>query len=508
MAQAPAARDAGTEYQAWVFWDEACRLFASHAKVAQVGYEHGDKRAFDDVTVSYSTSVPDNMGGYVTADYRQVKFNVDHTKVLTTGSLTDPDAINASSISLLKRLADAKVKVDQAGVKARFIFEATRPIAHDDPLAELVDKMHGGALRLEKLFTGGERSAMGKVRADWAGHLKLSDENELREILRPLRIVEAPPELQTRRRQVIDKLALHGFEVPGDDKTDSVYDVLIQKWSREGGLSSFTKESLEKLTKNEGLWRGVRWRTDRTDIGIRSFTRGSELLDDNTVALLPLESQFDGRRLRADKRWEVDIVPSVRDFIAANTKRGGAYTVHLASHASIAFLAGYQIDPKRGVDAAVSQPSRSGLSLWEVTSLPETLPPLNVSERPIGTGPSVAAAISITHSIVNDVETYVKRASLGVDRILEIRVPLPAGHAVRDGAHANALAALIVNALKEKRSAQERAAQPLHLFYAGPNGLYFFVGQQSRGLGTIQLYEHDFERAADDYEPSITLTPM
>ncbi len=104
MTTAVVARQHGDDYQARVFWLEACRLFSRYSKVARVGYEFKGIKSFDDVAVIYSTPIPDERGGTVTADFYQAKYHVDLKGSLTWEALIDPDAIGATSVSLLERL--------------------------------------------------------------------------------------------------------------------------------------------------------------------------------------------------------------------------------------------------------------------------------------------------------------------------------------------------------------------------------------------------------------------
>jgi hypothetical protein len=98
------ARQHGDDYQARIFWLEACRLFSRHSKVRRVAYEFKGIKSFDDVAVIYSSPIPDERGGTIIADYYQAKYHVDLTGSLTWKALIDPEAIGASSVSLLERL--------------------------------------------------------------------------------------------------------------------------------------------------------------------------------------------------------------------------------------------------------------------------------------------------------------------------------------------------------------------------------------------------------------------
>ena len=102
MARAVSARIQGDDYQLRYFWLQVCRLFQTHTKVATVGYEVADARAFDDVVVSYNPPVNNDRGGVITTDYFQLKFHVSQDDAIRFDSLMDPQFIGATRDSLNK----------------------------------------------------------------------------------------------------------------------------------------------------------------------------------------------------------------------------------------------------------------------------------------------------------------------------------------------------------------------------------------------------------------------
>ena len=90
MAHSVGARTQGDDYQARVFWLNACRLLLPEQRVTRVVYEHSETRFFDDVVVFYDSDAAGERGEYSRADHYQVKFHVDHSGCFTYQSLTDP----------------------------------------------------------------------------------------------------------------------------------------------------------------------------------------------------------------------------------------------------------------------------------------------------------------------------------------------------------------------------------------------------------------------------------
>ena len=126
MAKAIAARIQGDDYQARFFWLQICRLFQTHTKVVQVGYELNDFKSIDDVVVIYSPAISDGRGGLTSNDYFQIKFHVTQNGVITCQSLIDPKFIGATSFSFLQNVMNAHGKNKTKKINCRFIL-VSRP---------------------------------------------------------------------------------------------------------------------------------------------------------------------------------------------------------------------------------------------------------------------------------------------------------------------------------------------------------------------------------------------
>jgi hypothetical protein len=301
VTTAVVARQFGDDYQARIFWLEACRLFSRYSKVARVAYEFKAIKAFDDVAVVYSSPIPDERGGRVAADFYQAKFHVDLKGSLTWEALIDPEAIGATSVSLLERLHDAVT--DTAGTGARFNLISAWPIHPDDDLAELVSRRNG-ELRLEKLFDETtDRSAKGKIRKAWRERLRLKTDDELKQIVTPLRIHAPYRTLDDLRKELNFRLEFAGLKPVDDGHVGHLYDDLIRKL-HGNGTHDFDRDALRTCCAGEGLWLGRETEvSDRIPIGIRSFLRFAEHLEDQTAHLLCLLQYFDVRHIRDAASW-------------------------------------------------------------------------------------------------------------------------------------------------------------------------------------------------------------
>jgi hypothetical protein len=504
VTTAVVARQQGDDYQARIFWLEACRLFSRYSKVARVAYEFKAIKSFDDVAVVYSAPIPDERGGTVTADFYQAKYHVDLKGNLTWEAMIDPATIGATSVSLLERLHAAVT--DHAGIGARFNLISAWPIHPDNDLAELVSRRNG-ELRLEKLFDGTtDGSAKGKIRKAWRERLKLETDEELKKIVTPLRIHAPYQSLDTLRKELNFRLEFAGLKPVDDGHVGHYYDDLIRKL-HGNGTHDFDRDALRACCEGEGLWIG---RTpevaDRIPIGIRSFLRFAEHLEDQTAHLLCLLQYFDFRHIREAASWQRDIGPQVKVFLSSKTGRNDRYLLHLDAHTSIALLAGHVLDMKSGVDVALVQRGAGKTAIWESNAVPPPSSPVVTSrlEAVHDGSPDLAVALSVSNEIAPEVVEYAKKNLPTVSKVLAVTVTANPGQlAVRDAAHAFQIAEATVGAIRANRPA---AGGTIYLFSSAPNTAMFFFGRMTTGLGRIQLYEYLFEAGIPSaYVPSITL---
>jgi hypothetical protein len=253
VTTAVVARQLGDDYQARIFWLEACRLFSRYSKVARVAYEFKGIKSFDDVAVFYSSPIPDERGRSINADYYQAKYHVDSRSNLTWEALIDPEAIGASSVSLLERLNFAASDSGSSG--ARFNLISAWPIHPENGLAELVSRRNG-ELRLEKLFDGTtDASAMGKIRKAWRERLKLKTDVDLEKMVTSFRIHAPYRSLDDLRKELNFRLEFAGLKPVDDGHVGHLYDDLIRKL-HANGTHEFDRDALRSCCEGEGLWIG------------------------------------------------------------------------------------------------------------------------------------------------------------------------------------------------------------------------------------------------------------
>jgi len=512
MANAIIPRQQGDDYQARFFWLQACRLFQPHTKVARVGFELSRVKSFDDVVVIYNEPLCFERGDKVGADYFQVKFHMSQAGAFTCDTLIDPRFINATSVSLLQRLYDAQRVFAPDGIGCRFIIVSPWVTHPDDPLAKLVSN-NGGELRLNILFDGTtDGSMMGKVRKKWREHLGLVDDTELAAVLRPLRIFEKSPTLVGLSEDLNKQLDSLGFIPVEAGRAVHPYDDLIKKLLAQGS-NEFSRDELHEIARREQLWRG-RNRDNGKDpapIGIRSFMRWAEHMEDETEDMLCLVRHFDNRNIRDQELWQGAVLPEVLGFMSKHAKPGRTAHLMLDAHASIAFTAGYCLESKSGADIVPIQRTRTGLQVWRPDPAATSCigAGWSYSDQELQTeGHDVAVALSVTHDVLEDVKDFVLQELPQVNRIMAFCVEPRLGPAsVRDATHALALTQELAAKLKA-RTREERSAR-LHIFAAAPNAFTFLLGQLAKGFGPCTMYEYDFEtNAPGAYQASVSFPPQ
>ena len=487
------ARQQGDSYQERAFWLKTCRLFRRHTKVAQVGYEVPDIPHFDDVAVLYSEPIPDAHGEPISADYYQFKWHADQAGSLTCDAMIDPSFVRSKKTSLLQRLHGAVKATAAQSQRARFSLVTTWGIDANDPLAKLMSGKDS-EVRLDVLFGSSPSNRFHKVRQEWTDHLDV-DEDELRQILSRFRICASSPALDRLTRTLSDNLASVGLSPIEYGKRSNPYDSLIERLHAESRYM-FTAEDIQDICEQEDLWVGTNMEHDTPVVGIRSFLRFAEHIEDEVDPFLDLVSLFDGRQILASEYWSTEVGPRIQEFICGEVIPLGRFRLQLSAHSSIAFAAGYELDPKSGVEVTLLQNSAGGSSLWEIPATSAarredlwTVTDLDVNPK----GRDVGIVLSATHNACPEVLDYVNSHLPQLGRLLVFTVQPDVGPtSVADGHHAWGLAQEVVNVVQEK-CPRHAAMAPLHLFSAAPNGLMFFLGRLARNIGPVQLYEHPFE---------------
>jgi|SRR5262249_63380 len=497
MVYAVGARTQGDDYQARFFWLNACRLLMPNSPVVRVVYENPDTLYFDDVAVYYNCDVAIERGDHCKSDHFQVKFHVDHSGRFSYQSFTDPAFLGVKKMSLLQRVQNF---VSFNNDPYRLFIVAPWGIEDGDPLNNLVS-CTGGEIRLRKLFSDDTR--MKKVREHWAKHLNFTEDEALMRSVKPIRMDINYLTSENLRSRLNDRLHSVGLKTIDDSHHHNPYDDLIRKL-QQGEKISFTKEELIDLCKKEGLWVGQK-QQDSVRIGIRSFVRLIEHMEDETAQLLSLDDLFDEREINVESSWN-EIIPARLEEFVGTLKNGVSYELRLDAHSSVAFAGGRCLHTKRGIEVGTIQRILGREVLWKPALDTQTVSPEAVwkidSRMLQEDSKDVALALNVSQDATDDVLAYVqKRPEIRRVVILSV-LPAIGSTAIKDANHCLQLAQA-VSVIAKQRSGAEREGV-LHIFAAAPNGFMFLLGQLSQGFGRTLLYEYDFDsNALGAYKPSI-----
>jgi SMODS-associated and fused to various effectors sensor domain len=504
MADAVMPRWHGDNYQARIFWQNAFNLFDPSSCVVEVTFEANGPKAFDDVVVKYDPPVARSGPERVSAEYHQVKWHVEYGGRFGFEDFIDPAFIGAKTFSILERLQGARRTAEPT---SRFAFITTYRIKDGDPLAEIVSG-HDKSLLIERLFDGTtDTSRMGRIRKLWREHLKLGSNDELRDLVRGLRVLEGHLSLEELRSQINLRAQVVGLLTCSDANSDFRYDELARQL-KVRRLNAVTRETLEKLCREEGLFVGRPADTDPfLRIAIRSFLGpAADIVGAMPQNTLLLTDDFRQRYLRDDLDWQRDIRPKVETFLRASVTQSVCLRLILDAHASIAFLAGSVLNLKSGVQVELIQKGRVGSRTWRADDGSAARGQrFSVTVDRVGAGVELAATVSISQAVEAQARAYVASRLPNVGRIISFALPMgPGQQSVTGGEHASVLAEQFANVVRSLKVDDPDAM--VHIFAACPNSFLFFLGQHAQGIAPCIVYEFDFDRRSNKtYQPSFII---
>ena len=494
----------GDDYQARHFWHHALDLLDSNSGVETVAYEWKEAKSFDDVAIVYDPPRGQSHKRPLSRHFKQVKWQAIRSKRFGYADLVDPAFINASAVSLLQRLQEAK---QGGGPTTRYSLVTTARITDGDPLSELVS-VEDGVLRLDKLRVGkGPASKMGKVRKLWRNALSLSTDDELFATLEDFAVLDGQPDMEAMRDAVSTKARSVGIHTPralaaaSDFRFDSLARQMIKR-----DIQIHDRRSLVQFLADEGISVAPTVFTESSfdHVLVRSFDRlATDISDFEVKNILTLLDLFDGRYLSLEHDWRA-ITQKVSAFLRERAKSMQAMRLTLDAHASIAFVSGRVLHLKSGVRPELVQNGRKGPEIWhaEDGSNAGSAGFVFGSEK-LGAGRDLAVAIGVSRSTVDDVKSYVSKSKASIGTILTCALPVgPHQAGVSGGQHAAALTDQIATRIRELRASMN--IETVLLFVSAPNSFVFYLGQQAQAIGKHQMYEFDFDgEQGGSYIPSV-----
>lgn len=498
MANAVEAGWHGHDYQARFFWIHASALRnPEQSHVVEVSYEADGPKAFDDVIVRYDPPRTSTGPHRIQVDHHQIKFHVTVGGRFGFRDLTDPAFIGATSFSILQRLEQAK---RTAPSHSAFTLVTIDQIADNDPLKDVISATDH-ALRFDKLFVGGDRSRMGKMRKHWRDHLKLPSDEDLREVLAGFHITSGYKSLSQLREEVNLKFQVSGL-ITCHDTSEFRFDAAARALKVKG-INKLDRAGFEAWCIEEN-W--IKAKTDPafTNVALRSFSDGpADHLDATPENTLSLLQHFDARHLLPGGDWRTDIQQLVEEFLKGVKQRTKRVRLYLNAHSSMAFLAGTIFALKSGIEVELVQRTRASTSVWRSDD-DSAGPALNTELTTLSDKNDIALAISLSRNAVEDVKEFISRSLPDVGKVLHLSPMTGTGQAsVTGGYHAALLADAVAEAISATRL--PLGAQ-IHVFTAAPNAFSFFLGQHREAMGPCVLYEFDFSGKIDrSYHPTFRI---
>ena len=508
MANANTASKDGDKFQARQFWLKAARLLDSGSSIERVGFERGPK-GLDDIFVEYAhgNEPKDHTGNPLKREYLQCKWHVQPGS-FGYADLIAPEFINATSKSFLQRARDAQLAQAPDGFGIRFKLLTNWPIEPTDKLSPIINN-RSGALRLNKLFDGKtDKSHPGNIRKVWRDHLDI-EESELHQFAHTLAFGHAPESLDQLRERLDETLSLVGLKRFPLNESSLVYDDLPFEWMAQG-KTEFDRDTFRSLCASENLLDKPKAAPSKA-FGIKSFEHAFDRLEDRCEMVLDFVPNFDERYIHDSSEWARTLYPELYSFLQkAFTHTNSKIRLALDAHSTLAYAAGSIVNIKSGRDIELEQRTQ-GSHIWSAQDCkPDpSWAQLNSNITNIsGDSTDLAVALCITHDIAKDVEQYIRSSLPSIKRVLELRPSCgPGSLVVKSGRHAFDLAEATKEAIRHAKH-EAPDCRNIHLFVAAPNSLCFFLGQQQIAIGSVQLYEFDFDQQhGGSYEPSLAL-PM
>jgi hypothetical protein len=210
-------------------------------------------------------------------------------------------------------------------------------------LAELLSTKEG-EFRLEKLFDGTtSKSKMGMIREALIRHMQFESSQELENVLATFRIIintGTEYDLIVRLNGLLAAVNLKPIDI---STNVNPYQQLIQTWTNKD-IKTITPSFVIDECKKADLFLKQEEITARL-IGIRSFYRWAENMQDETETMLCLVECFDGRFLKEGFDWET-VCNRIEQYIQENLDTKSTYNMFLDTHLCISFYAGRFLNPK------------------------------------------------------------------------------------------------------------------------------------------------------------------
>lgn len=498
MGNSTAAWESGRIYQEMVFWKYAVQMLGN-SDIKKIGYEYDKIKSFDDVVVIYKKGQP-FRNDYINTDYIQVKFHMMQSNAITMKNLLDPKFIDASKNSFLQNVVNAYRKNKADFSKSRFILYTVWKIKDGDILNKLINN-RDKTFELKILQKGKtEKSEMGALRKQLCDKLSVNEE-ELLDILGQICIRDGQED-QKNLEDLLNREFAHLNLIRWNGGGNTYpYCGLLHDWNKNG-INLIDAEKIRTYCYKNNLFI-----TDNNVVNIlvKSFQPYPESNDNWADKCLDLTSILDKRELKPGYSW-TDLFVHSRSFVHKELNHETEYHIALTTSIPVSFMLGRIFNPKSGIHIVPFQRTAEGLANWGRNAAEEqeySAFEVSTEEELCAEGNDMAVCIGVNHKeMANIVKEFMISSQLKIGIYQSFSLESSDIYSVKNGTHAWQLAKQ-VNGEITKHSGFLRKGK-LHLFYAGPVALIFYLGMQSIMYGDIQFYEYDAEKTHENtYYPVI-----
>ena len=232
-----AAAVRGDDFHHVVAWLWVCRMLDASETILTVSVEDAEGGAFDDVVVRR------RVGGNV---FIQAKSSNYGNKIIDGDRLLTAAAPRGKSP--LRRFYDTYLRLSESGEQFTLELWTNRGFDHVNPLlGGLLDQKHD-KIATDQVLAAGTRSAVGKERDAWAGHLGVSVA-DLARFLDTVRWKQTGSELDVRE-QAKPLMRLAGLR--SDDGAVGIGINVVRGWVSDG-LSARTAADVGRCVAEMGL---------------------------------------------------------------------------------------------------------------------------------------------------------------------------------------------------------------------------------------------------------------
>ncbi len=481
----------GNRYQVGAFWYYASQLLVDDS-LEIVEFESDSTKVVDDIICRYNQPRPIQGTEFTyKSDYYQIKYHVNQSGALSHSYLIDESSVSTKK-SILERFYIAFKKLNDQG-SSRLNLVTNWRWDHTDALAEVVRRAHFNTGYVKsKAAQDAVELWINKLGCDRAAFESFANRLALRSSF----------DLVDQREALNDRLRLAGL-IPIDLEVEhSPYDDLGLRLI-EAGKTKIDRAFLTEFAKQNKIYAGEPVRTNSQNVlAIRSFPK---VFDSATPALeVNLTHLFNnGRMIKTEFDWSKDVYGELSSAleIGGLGKLANPIEAHLDCHLSIGYSAGRLLSPKKGFEIDLRQRVRGSAETWK-SKQTNSGAQLNSDFQGSHSGANLVVSVAVSRDVHDDVVNAAKK-HFGDFDVLKLTAPNIGQTSVANGDEAWSLAESFSNAVSFHLKKYGTRPQ-VHLFLGAPGGLAFRMGQESAILGSVLLYEFDFE-GTHKYSPSIHL---